>query len=305
MRTERVAVAFVVALLGGCGGGGSGGPTNPVFGPPQFVSAQQVQPNQTVVMTGITQSATVTGVSTASAISFDTVNSNTSIEVTASNTPGIPLSAFNGVSIPTAQGTATWGLSDSAGCTNGVCSFSNGTSDLVLIGIQNSNIQWNYQTFGVWDRDLTNNTFQLGAFSAGAPSPASGIPTVSTATFTGLAMGFFIDASGNPFFTSANMTAATDFVARSIAFSTTNTSLTNLNTAAQTSDAGLNLSGTFSYSAGTNLFSGSLATANSNLTGTGTGRFYGPTAQEIGGTYRLQAVSGVSSMVGSFGGSRP
>jgi hypothetical protein len=58
-----------------------------------------------------------------------------------------------------------------------------------------------------------------------------------------------------------------------------------------------------SYAQGVNSFSGGLTTANGALNGQGTGRFYGPSAQEIGGVYSLSG-SGLSRLIGGFGGKR-
>jgi hypothetical protein len=98
------------------------------------------------------------------------------------------------------------------------------------------------------------------------------------------------------------MSAGVNFDVRSIDFSTSSTTRADLATATPTSDPGLNLAGTFTYSAGTNQFSGSLTTQNTFLAGSGTGRFYGPNAQEIGGVYSLTGSGG--SMLGAFGGKR-
>jgi hypothetical protein len=63
----------------------------------------------------------------------------------------------------------------------------------------------------------------------------------------------------------------------------------------------LDLSGSLSWAAGVNNFSGQVQTRDGNLNGSASGKFYGPTAQEIGGTYQLGG-GGVSRMVGGFGG---
>jgi hypothetical protein len=66
------------------------------------------------------------------------------------------------------------------------------------------------------------------------------------------------------------------------------------------------MSGTLTYAAGTNAFSGvvTAAGAGSGLTGNAIGKFYGPTATEIGGTYAIKAGSGLESLIGGFGGKR-
>src|SRR5258708_13808413 len=169
---KKIAAGVLFASLVSCaGGGGGGGPSIPTPGPAQFTSARAVGRQQTVVMTGISQSATLSGLTPITAVAANSVDANTSVQVTSSITPGIPLSAFDAVSIATAQGSTSWSRSDSPSCINGVCSFSNGTSDLILIGMQNSNIGWNYQTFGIWDNTLSATTRQVGEFSAQPPSP--------------------------------------------------------------------------------------------------------------------------------------
>ena len=99
------------------------------------------------------------------------------------------------------------------------------------------------------------------------------------------------------------MTANADFTNRSIGFATSNTQVTDLSGTTIGPNLGLNLSGNLTYSAGTNQFSGPVSTTSPALSGTATGQFYGPTANEIGGTYGLTG-SGVSGMLGAFGGKR-
>jgi hypothetical protein len=98
------------------------------------------------------------------------------------------------------------------------------------------------------------------------------------------------------------MSADIDFVARSLDFETTNTKITpDLLTESPAST--LNMTGTLNYTAGSNQFTGNVSTVG-GLTGTATGRFYGPTAQEIGGTFGVTG-AGVTTYGGAFGGKQP
>ena len=169
---------------------------------------------------------------------------------------------------------------------------------------------WNYQTFGVWET-ATGSTFQVGAISAGVPTPGPSVPTTGpNAIFTGVANGFYVDNAGAGWFTSASMSATVDWVNRNITFATgTNiaapdTRLVNISSGASTTDPGLNLSGTLNYSPGVNAFTGTVTTQNTQLSGPANGRFYGPAATEIGGTYSLTPTGGpsVQRMIGGFGG---
>src|SRR5262249_10480105 len=113
--------------------------------------------------------------------------------------------------------------------------------------------------------------------------------------------GFFFD-------TYSNMTAAADFGSRSLSFTTTNTITTvnlGFNPAVTNS---LNLSGTLTYGAGSNQFSGTVTTAGGGvsdapMSGTAQGFFYGPSATEIGGTFFVTG-GGITVYGGGFGGRR-
>ena len=162
---------------------------------------------------------------------------------------------------------------------------------------------WNYQTYGVWAVASNPTSFLVGAASAGNATPGNAVPTTGTATFTGNASGYFIDTTGTRFTTGAAMIANVDFQNRAIGFTTIDTTAVNSNTGAASMKGELDLSGTLTYAAGVNNFSGPVGTANHNMAGNASGRFYGPTAQEIGGTYLLQN-GATSRMVGGFGGKR-
>lgn len=298
MRTKRLAGVLVALSITGCGGGGGGGGSTP----PQslevpFTSFSAIGPRQTVVMPGISQSASVTG----SAVTFSAVDSsNTTVKLTYNDAI-----ALTGGNLATPQ--ANFSLSQSAGdtvtCSGTICDLFNASATREVVAINATAVGWNYQTFGVWTNTLSPTVTQVGAFSIGSPTPASAVPTSGGGNFTGLATGFYVDPSANRYVTVATMAATADFGARSIVFSTSSTNRTALTSGAVPApDAGLDLSGTFIYSAGTNQFTGAVTTSNAALNGSGTGRFYGPNAQEIGGTYSLTGAGG--SMLGGFGGKR-
>jgi hypothetical protein len=182
----------------------------------------------------------------------------------------------------------------------GVCAASSATASAVIgdAAFQNG---WNYQTFGAWATQTGPTSFVLGSVSAGNATPGNAVPTTGLATFTGIAAGYFIDQAGTRFTTNAAMIANVDFQNRAIGFNTLDTGLVNSNTGAATRKEELDLSGTLSWSAGQNGFSGPVRSRDQNVSGPASGRFYGPKAEEIGGTYNL--VGGpVSRMVGGFGG---
>lgn len=295
MRKSFVWLVASLASLCGCGGGGGG--TNSA-GTVPFTSFSAIQPNQSVVMTGMSQSADGTGDFTH--VSALTINGadTASTSATASFDSAVALS---GVSLSSPQVSVSLNKSNgTVSCVSSLCDLFNSNAEVVVMNAPA--LGWNYQTFGVWDRTISGTNFQVGAFSVGAVTPGSAVPVSGISVFSGLATGFFVDTGGTPYVTSATMAASVDFSARSIFFTTGATTRADLATATPVSDTGLNITGTLTYAPGTNQFSGSVTTANTNLSGTATGRFYGPGAQEIGGLYSLTGTGG--SMLGGFGGKR-
>ena len=158
-----------------------------------------------------------------------------------------------------------------------------------------------YQTFGAWGA-YGNATTSAYAVSVGNSSPASAIPAVGSLTFTGGSTGYYVDASKFGYVTNAAMVAVVTFDNRTVAFTTTNTSIAGGPGAPQLSAPSLNMTGNLSYAAGTNAMTGTATTTN-GMSGNMNGKFYGPALNEIGGTYAVTG-SGVGSMVGGFGGKR-
>ena len=158
-----------------------------------------------------------------------------------------------------------------------------------------------YQTYGAWGA-YGNATTPAYAISVGNPSPASAIPLTGALTFTGGATGYYVDVNKFGYATYSNMVAAVTFENRSVAFSTTNTSVIGGPGAPQISAPALNMTGTLTYAAGSNAMTGTATTAN-GMSGNMNGKFYGPALNEVGGTYAVTG-SGVGSMVGGFGGKR-
>jgi hypothetical protein len=208
---------------------------------------------------------------------------------------------LSGLRLSTPQSSVSFG-SHEIGCFSpGACRGANAES--LAVAIDPAYFDWNYQSFGVWLKDVSTSSFQAGAMSAGAITPASSLPTgLTDARFQGHAAGFYYDGAGNRYATDAKMNALTDFKNRNIQFSTSGTLLTDMSTNARTTNTNLDLSGNWSYASGTSQFSGDVRTSDGALTGTGSGRFYGPNAEEIGGVYGLSG--GGARMLGGFGGKR-
>lgn len=281
------------ACVGGSGGGGGGSDSGSVAGNGPFTSFSAIKPNQTVVLPGVSQTAG----GTSSTFTLNPINeSNSTTSLTYDGNGNL-----SGLKLSTPQSSVSFGKSEISCHSPGACTAANANS--LAVAIDPAFLGWNYQSFGVWLKDVSPSSFQAGALSAGAMTPASALPTTLTnATFTGHAAGFYFDGAGNRFATDAQMSAVTDFQNRNIQFSTTGTLLTNTSTFARTENSTLDLRGTWNYAPATSQFSGGVNTVNGDLTGSASGRFYGPNAQEIGGVYGLSG--GGATLLGGFGGKR-
>jgi hypothetical protein len=171
------------------------------------------------------------------------------------------------------------------------------------IGILGNPYYWGYQyqTYGAWG--AWGNVGAGGnAVSIGALTPSSGIPSSGNAVFSGGSNGYLING-GYSYITSANMTANVNFATQSISFATTGTTAVGKIGGSVTDASGLNLTGTMSYTSGKNLITGAV-TSTSGMSGSIIANFYGPNANEIGGTYGLTKATTGTSLVGGFGGKR-
>lgn len=161
---------------------------------------------------------------------------------------------------------------------------------------------YQYQTYGAWGA-WGNAGVGGNAVSVGSLTASSNIPTSGSAVFTGGANGYLIDGLKYSYVTSASMSATVNFAARQVAFSTSGTTIVGRTSGTTLAISGLDLTGSMAYSAGTNKMTGSVTSA-SGMSGSMIANFYGPTANEIGGTYGLTQTSSGTSLVGGFGGKR-
>jgi hypothetical protein len=161
---------------------------------------------------------------------------------------------------------------------------------------------WEYQTFGVWN-DGGSDFGVSYAESYGVATPGSAVPTSGNATFNGKLSGFHISGEGRGSIAVADITVTADFNTRTLGFESSSTVLTrDTNTAVAARD--LDLSGSLTYAPGTGTFRGSLQNSGGTLSGPAKGRFYGPTAQELGGIFTVQSSTTVETLTGAFGAKR-
>jgi len=288
-------------VLSGCGGGGGSSAT---LSP--FTSWGSIQRNSSVTVEGISQSGTYTYNSGTDRITGRTLGAST----TGASYTATYDSNGNATAVTlTPAGASPIQWSRSAGDTFGVLIIDNDVYAVIsadgtryALAANPFGYGWNYQTFGVWSTRAGTGSGTYGDMSVGSATQGSSIPTSGTATFSGYSGGRYVNSSGQYFFTSSSMSAATDFAARTVTFTTTNSQVTAdlLNVSA---NSNLNMSGNLTYSAATNLITGNVSTTG-GLTGTVNARFYGPTAQEIGGTFAVDSGGGLEGYIGAFGGRR-
>jgi hypothetical protein len=285
---------LAAALLTACGGGGGS-----AVRPDPFVSFFDIAPRQTVEASAISQTADVTvnmsGLVTSRILNAaDTDNSSVQLGYNAS------LDLIR-LSISTPQSSVTWSGAAQISCDPATCAAEN--ANAAGVAINPFGLLWNYQTFGFWIVETGSTTGMVGVISLGNPTPVDAIPTSGTASYTGITSGFYVDTAGIAYGYGANMSAMADFGAGSVGFSTSGTQIVSTDPFMSTPDPTLDLSGTLAIPVGANAFSGSVSNT-AGMTGTATGRFYGPLYEEIGGVFGLTGTGATQSLIGAFGGKR-
>jgi hypothetical protein len=298
-------MTLAIAGLTACGGGGGSGGVGVTVTP--FTSWSAVLPGSTIVASGDSQQGTYsynTGTEKVTATTVGVQQSGATFTESFSATP--PFYLAQTVRFQTASGTDirfTRGV-DTFGFLNINSYFwfvesADGTKNAIMADPVETG--WEYQSFGIWTTGVGTGSGTHGAASAGAPTPAGSIPTSGTATYLGFAGGRHVASDGTYYYTLAAMQTTANFATRQLAFSTTYTEQTaDLISSAENSS--LRMTGTLNYASGSNQFSGAIST-DGGMTGSATGRFYGPAAQEIGGTFSATG-PGVQSYGGAFGGAR-
>jgi hypothetical protein len=166
-------------------------------------------------------------------------------------------------------------------------------------------VDLNYQSLQVWSERVFSPNLSAIAKSYGSLTPPSAIPLTGAANYVGTAHGFYIHATAGALRTEATMNANVNFSTRQVALSTNNTIIPTISALP---DHNLNLAGTLSYDRGSNAFSGVFGTrvftSHGLLTGTASGKFYGPSAQELGGVYSVTSLPDGPRMIGAFAGKR-
>ena len=312
---KRILWLTPVAILIGCGGGGGGGGsgsggTSSAIQTVPFTSWSDIRPNTEIVAPAISTetsytenlAGTITSVGTFtsySGVEFrETFGADGSVNkasfTTGDNDRLIFDTAQGAIFAPIAGGFATATV--------------NADLSALAIAVEPVPQGWNYQTFGVWSRDPSgSNPGRVGAISTGSFTATNNVPSTGTATFTGASAGLYSAPDGSTGgIVAANMAMVVDFSSRVAGFATAGTTISRDGGQNFAAFSALDLTGSLQVVSGQNLMSGTVSTTAGspvNLSGNINGKFYGPNAQEVGGTFGLKG-NGVEAYVGGFGGKR-
>jgi hypothetical protein len=291
----------------GCGGGGSSGSSSAGSTVVRnFQSFSQVNPNTEYEMSGISLDGSYTfdtATGTVISVGEPSLSKNSSLNFTMNDNYLVTdlsiKTPTTSVSFSERRGDISGYVPDYPFIVFGVSA--DGTRE--IYSVDPYFLGWNYQTFGIWLSGLDTGSGRGGSISAGAPTAVSGIPTSGTANYVGLSGGVYIDPTGNDYVALGVLNVEADFGTRSLDFETSNTRVISRYTDYDVANSGLNLSGTLTYSSGSNNFTGDVTSASGRLSGKADGQFYGPSAQELGGVFSTTS-SGIESYQGSFGAQR-
>ena len=140
----------------------------------------------------------------------------------------------------------------------------------------------------------------IGAGAYGYQTPGSNIPTSGSKSFSGYTLGGYVNEGGRSYLTSSGFSANTNFATRSINISTYGTFARDSIADTLADHSNLNWSGTMSYSPGNNNITGTGSTTGYGLTGSLKANFFGPTANEFGGSWAF--TNGNQRYIGAFAG---
>ena len=302
---KKIAILLIVLSISACGGGSSSSstsatttdtttpstPTTPTV--TAFTTWSAVVVNDpTILSSGVSATIGTDGVAslaTTNASGTFTINSAGGFSEIAMNA-----GTTNSVSFKTASGDT---IQNAYNNTTAVAL--NQAQTLVSIDAIPSAYSFQYQIYGAWG-SYGSSSLASNAVSLGSPSTGAGIPTTGSATVSCSSSGYFVDLAKNAFLTNATMTAVINYAAGTITFNTSNSGILGGPLGSPLSNNNLNLSGgSITYTVGTNVLTGSVNSAN-GMTGPVNGLFYGPNANELGGTYAITNTL-VGTMVGGFG----
>ncbi len=298
-------VALSTMVLAACagGGGGSGGSGGPVLPPPTPTNSS---------ITNLTVDQTFSGPAGTTTNQFDLTSGTT---VTGSGSPGTLSVSYNAAAknytVSVSGRSQTFGAGDIVSDTPGETRFRKdgaaGRDILTLVTTPYSGSTSNrYVGLGYWQRSSVvgdRQDDQFATFVYGLDTPAAAMPRTGHANFRIDVFGLASVPGFEPSVLQGGGSFDVDFLAGVFSTDTMLTE-TKLLTGDIVYGGGLQLIGAGTLS-GAPTFSGSitLGSWNANLTGSLSGQFYGPAAEEVGASLSATNANG-ASFTGSFTGQR-
>lgn len=177
-------------------------------------------------------------------------------------------------------------------CEDGNASTSLGRDGIELLVMTEPEFTYEYQNLAFWGDFNTRGNVTAGYSVAGRETrDASRIPV--SATYTGRSMGLAEEA-GNIGLVLSDVTVKTDFTSADL--TTRTTDLIPITSAPNFSNRDLDLNGTLIKSG--NGHAGAVST-NSGMQGSAQTTYFGPNAEELGGTFAVENAQG-QTYVGGF-----
>lgn len=293
--------AFLI-LLAGCGGGG-------VSSAPAPSPTPTPSPTNASLET-LTASQTFTNNSATHAARFDLNTSKTVSGSSASAPLTVTYNAADGsYSVSTGGRSQVFAPADVTSSGQGQAALSKthpaGRDYLTLWAPSYGGNGPRYAAMGMWQRNATSGNIQdttLDIFTYGIESASTAIPRLGTAAFATNVFGVMTKPGVEPRSFSGSGNFDIDFLT-GVFNSVTPVKESELVSGAAVSGGGIqvSLAGTLAANAGT--FSGLAAYGggNSKSQGTVSGRFYGPTANELGASFTTSGMDGSSTTGGILG----
>jgi len=297
----RQCCLLAFATLAACAGGGGGSGSNPNTYPPLNSLTQPT------ALTVVSSNTTFNNPTTQLAPTGGTVAISVAGNGSALTTVNLTVTGASGVSFqqPFGQGSsALVPRTDSSGATvlySSTVTAADGSVRQILFANSSYPLfSLNYTTLGLWEYNAsaTATSGVGGAYAGGIATRTSDIPTTGTATYAGGMIGRYADGTTS-WSVAASASSMADFANRTVTLTTSNSSRAPIGGGAAVSDNTLNLSGLLLYPPAINQLSGTL-TSTGGMTGQASAQFFGPGAQELGGTFFLTNGSN-RQMSGAFG----
>ena len=327
MRVRFSSIALLTIMLQGCGGGGSGMLSGEATIPPTdcavvggcFGSRNFFSPDHSIQLNPITQarlyqqgfSYTRLPDGTTTSLNLDgPVIGGLQVEFTGpEEISGIMFSSPTGsLSVDRTNGVLNSYQASNQDGTIRFWEIEADTNDELSFGVLTDPEGFDFSAYGWWSTPTDRSTNIAGfggVFSTGYETSAAAVPTSGLAVYSGSSVGLFYGAYADEglFDTQSLVQATANFGQRSISISSFATNAYRIGTNVQESAAGLNFNGTATYSQGSASFAGTARVSEAGWNqGALEGRFYGPNAEELGGTFSFTSSNG--KYLGAFGGRR-